>query len=304
MSIEADRLSREIARRKRETGALILAHVYQRPEVQDAADAVGDSLQLAREAARAAAPLVVFCGVRFMAETAKVLSPASRVVLPDPSAGCPMADMITAAELREFRARHPGVPALCYVNTSAEVKAECEWCCTSANAVDVARAIPSDEIVWVPDRWLGSWVAEQTGKRLHLWPGFCPVHQRFSVRELEALKAAHPGAETIVHPECDREIRDLADVVLGTGGMAKRVAATSATTFIIGTEVNFLHRLKRLNPAKTFIPLSPAAGCPNMAKTDLAKLLAALAPGTPEVTLDPALMDRARACLDRMVGIG
>lgn len=288
----------------REKNALLLAHVYQRPEIQDLADEVGDSLHLSRVAARAGAPLVVFCGVRFMAETAKILSPLSRVVMPDPGAGCPMADMITAEDLRGFRAKHPGVPVVCYVNSSAEVKALSDLCVTSGNAVEAVAALPDPEFVFVPDRWLGGFIAERTGKKAHLWPGFCPIHQRFCAEELLGLKALHPEAETIVHPECDAEIRDLADHVLGTGGMAKRVVASPANLFIIGTEVNFLHRLARIAPGKRYLALSPQASCANMAKSTLGNLLDCLEREGPEITVPEATARDARACLDRMVKAG
>ena len=241
----------EIAALRRERNAVILAHNYERPEVQDIADFTGDSLELARKAAAVEADVIVFCGVYFMAETAAILNPSKKVLIPDETAGCPMADMITGAQLRELKAQHPDAAAVCYVNSTAEVKAECDICVTSGNAERVMATFPKDrEIIFVPDRHLGSHIAEKLGVSYILWPGYCPTHARLTAKQVAAARAAHPGAPVLVHPECPKEVRDAADERLSTGGMCAFARTSPAQEFIVGTETGILHRLRQENPGK------------------------------------------------------
>ena len=235
----------EISRLRRERRAVILAHNYCRAEVQDVADFTGDSLELARRASGVEADVIVFCGVYFMAETAAILNPGKTVLVPDETAGCPMADMITGEQLRELKARHPGAAAVCYVNSTAEVKAECDICVTSGNAERVMSSFPKDrEIIFVPDQHLGSHIAGLLGVEYVLWPGYCPTHARLTAKMVEDARAAHPGAPVMVHPECRREVRDAADERLSTGGMCAFARTSPAREFIVGTETGILHRLR------------------------------------------------------------
>ena len=249
-------LLEEIRDLQKKRNAVILAHNYQPAEVQDLADFTGDSLELARKATDIQAEVIVFCGVFFMAETAAILNPDKTVLLPAADAGCPMADMITGDQLRDLKAKHPGAKVLCYVNSTAEIKAESDCCVTSSNAVAVAKTFPPEqEIIFVPDRHLGSYTAEKLGRTFILWPGFCPTHARMNERQIQAARAAHPGALVLVHPECPKPVRDAADAVLSTGGMCRYVLGRPESAFIIGTETGILHRLRRENPAKVFYPL-------------------------------------------------
>lgn len=291
----------EIARLKRERRALILAHTYQLPEVQSAADLVGDSLELSRAAARTDARVIVFCGVRFMAETAKILAPDRTVLLPAESAGCPMADSITAEDLRAFKARYPGRPVVAYVNSTAEVKAESDWCCTSANAVKVIEAVDSPEILCVPDRNLARWCQRNTSKKLIWWDGFCLVHVRISAEDARSAKAQYPDALLLAHPECEPEVLDLADHVLSTSQMLSFVAGSPARRFLIATEAEVVWRLRKDHPEREFYTVGPARHCANMKKTRLADVARALETGKPSIELDPDLMDRARAPIERML---
>ena len=294
----------EIRNLKQARSAVILAHNYQPDEVQDIADFTGDSLELARKATDIQADVIVFCGVHFMAETAAILNPGKTVLLPDTGAGCPMADMITGDQLRELKAQHPSAKVLCYVNSTADVKAESDCCVTSANAVDVARSFaPDQEIIFVPDRHLGSYTAEQLGRAFILWPGFCPTHARFTEVHITAARAAHPGAPVLVHPECPKPIRDAADAVLSTGGMCRHVLGRAEPTFIVGTEIGILHRLRNENPGKTFIPLHEQAVCPNMKKTSLEKILWSLRDMREAVTVPEPTASRARRSIEAMLSI-
>ncbi|MFW5751669.1 MAG: quinolinate synthase NadA [Planctomycetota bacterium] len=293
-----------IAEYKRQHNAVILAHNYQLPEIQDVADIRGDSLGLAIEAARAQADTIVFCGVLFMAETAKILNPGRTVLIPEPEAGCPLADMITAEQLRAFQAEHPGARTVCYVNSSAEVKALSDICCTSSNAVKVLREAftPDEEILFVPDRNLAAWAAGQLPDRTIIpWKGFCYTHHRLLPEVVDRARAEHPGAEVIVHPECPPAVTARADHVLSTGGMASHVATSPQREFIIGTELGMLYRLRQDNPDKVFHHAFEAMVCPNMKKTNLASLVSALETGSHEVTLDPDLITRARHSIDAML---
>lgn len=301
---DAEKIS-EIRRLAKERGAVILAHNYQRAEVQDAADWTGDSLELARKATEIEADVIVFCGVYFMAETAAILNPAKTVLIPDPTAGCPMADMITGAQLRELKARHPGAKAVCYVNSTAEVKAECDLCVTSGNAERVMQTFaPDEEIIFVPDQHLGSHIAGLLGRRYILWPGYCPTHAALTVKAIQDARAAHPGAPVLVHPECAKDIRDAADARLSTGGMCRFARESAAPEIIVGTEVGILHRLQQESPGKKFYPVSDRLVCPNMKKTTLENLLESLREMKTRVTVDADIARRAKRAIDAMLALG
>ena len=294
----------EINRLRKERNAIILSHNYQRPEVQDIADFVGDSLELSIKASKVTeADVIVFCSVHFMAETAKLLSPGKTVLLPEKGAGCPMSDMVEPEPLRELKAQHPGVPVVCYVNTSAAVKAECDISCTSANAAKVVNSLPDDEIIFVPDRNLGAWVQTQTEKRLILWPGYCPTHDRVLTDHVLAAKQAHPEALTLVHPECSPEVTALADFVLSTGGMLRKAQEDPATAFIVVTEEGLLHRLHKENPQKAFHHIRPTMVCPNMKKTTIEKVLWSLQDMQYQVEIPDEIAGRARQCIQRMLDV-
>jgi quinolinate synthase len=301
VTVELKEIVREIGRLKRERNAVIVAHNYQRPEVQDAADFVGDSLELSQKAAGWDAGVIVFCGVRFMAETAAILAPGKTVLIPDPDAGCPMADMITAGELRSWKARYPGRKVVCYINTSAEVKAESDICCTSSNAVPVVNSIPDEEVLFVPDKNLAAWVARQTGKRIIAWDGYCYVHNRFTAADIRAAKALHPAAEVWAHPECPLEVLDLADKVISTGKMVREARQSARTEVLVATEVAIIHRLKKEGPAKKFYPVRESALCFNMKKITLDKVLMSFEDGTHRVTVAPEVADRAREAIEKMI---
>lgn len=288
-----------------ERRAVILAHNYQLGEVQDIADFVGDSLDLSRRAAKTDADVIVFCGVDFMAETAAILSPDKTVLMPDPAATCPMANMITAEQLVAEKAKYPGVPVLTYINSTAAVKAESDWCCTSANAVTlVEAALPDAErILFVPDKYLGSFIASRTGKDLILWNGWCPTHVKIRAEDIAERRRAHPQAKVIVHPECVPEVIALADQALSTGGMIRFAGETDAREIIIGTEVGIIHRLKKENPRKVFYASSERAVCPNMKLTTLEKVLWALEEMKHEVKVPAATAKGARRAIDRMLSI-
>ena len=289
---------------KADSNAIILAHNYQRDEVQDLADYTGDSLGLSIRAAQTDADVIVFCGVHFMAETASILCPEKTVLMPDPDAGCPMADMITSQQLRDLKAQHPGAVVVTYVNSSAEVKAETDVCCTSSNAVKVVQSLKdAQEIIFVPDQYLGAFVAQQTGRKMILWQGYCPTHMRITPEHIQRQKAAHPAAEVIVHPECTQPVVALADYALSTEGICRRAHESSAREFIIGTELGVMYRLKHENPGKTFYPATDFALCPNMKKTTLEKILWCLEAMKNEVRVPEDVCVRARQAVDRMVAI-
>jgi quinolinate synthase len=288
---------------KRRTNAVILAHNYQLPEIQDAADFTGDSLELSRKAAALEAAVIVFCGVHFMAETAAVLSPGKKVLLPEPGAGCPMANMITGRELRMWKEKYPGRKVVCYVNTSAEVKAESDICCTSSNAIAVVNWLGEEEVLFVPDKNLAAYVARETGKRIIAWDGYCYVHHKFRPEDISSAKARHPGAEVWVHPECPLDVIGLADKVLSTGKMVIEARTTKAREVIIGTEKGIIHRLSKENPAVRFYPARDSALCVNMKMTTLEKVLDALEGKVPPVTVPPAIADRARGAIQAMIEI-
>ena len=293
----------EIAKLRRERKAVVLAHNYCRGEVQDIADFTGDSLELARRAAGVDADVIVFCGVYFMAETAAILNPGKTVLVPDETAGCPMADMITAEQLRALKAQHPGAAAVCYVNSTAEVKAECDICVTSGNAERVMKTFPKDrEIIFVPDQHLGSHIAGLLGTEYVLWPGYCPTHARLTAKNIEDARAAHPGAPVMVHPECRKDVRDAADERLSTGGMCAFARTSAAKEFVVGTEEGILHRLRGENPEKTFWPAAELR-CPNMKKATLEKVRDCLRDMTPRVTVPQEIAVRAKRAIDAMLAI-
>lgn len=302
MSHAADILQR-IQELKQMRRAVILAHNYQIPQVQDLADFSGDSLELSRKAATTDADVIVFCGVHFMAETAKLLSPTKTVLLPDLAAGCPMADMITGQELRQFKAQHPGAVVVCYVNSTAEVKAESDVCCTSSNAADIIRRIPEHRgIIFVPDQYLGAHVQRLTGRELILWPGYCPTHARLLPEHIEQARSAHPGAPVIVHPECRAETSLAADHVLSTGQMVHFAATCAERTILVGTEEGLLHRLRKENPDKTFVLVHSALHCPNMKKVTVEKILWSLEELAPAVDIAPQIATKAALAVTRMLG--
>lgn len=293
----------KISHLKKERNAVILAHNYQLPEIQDIADYVGDSLGLSVQASKTNADVIVFCGVYFMAETAKILSPGKIVLIPDRNAGCPMADMITAEELRQLKVKHPGAKVMCYVNTTAEVKAECDVCCTSGNAERVVREAFSkdEEIIFVPDQYLAGYVSGQTGRNFIIWKGYCPSHIKILPEDIARKKKLHPRAEVIVHPECPPGVTSLAEHVLSTEKMCGYVKESAAGEFIIGTEIGILHRMRKENPGKIFHPASEQATCPNMKRITLEKVLWSLEEMGFEVTVPQDIMTKARTCLQRMI---
>ncbi|OQA03167.1 MAG: Quinolinate synthase A [Planctomycetes bacterium ADurb.Bin401] len=289
---------------KKKKNAIILAHNYQSGEIQDLADFTGDSLELSRKAADNNADVIVFCGVLFMAETASILSPNKTVLLPDKNAGCPMADMITATELAKLKQKHPDAVVVCYVNSSADVKAISDYCCTSSNAVDVVKSIGEDKkIIFVPDKNLGQFVKDRTGRDLVLWPGYCPTHHFATIEAVKEVKDEHPESLILAHPECPKEIREFADELLSTGQMLKYVKTSDRTKFIIATEIGILHTMKKQNPEKTFYPASKKFVCPNMKKITLEKVLFALEDNKHIIKVPDEIASKARKALERMVAV-
>jgi quinolinate synthase len=298
-----EEMIQEIRRLAKERDALLLAHNYQRDEIQAIADITGDSLALSMEAAATDKQVIVFCGVHFMAESAAILSPEKIVLLPRPDAGCPMADMVTAEGLREMKARLPGRPVVTYVNSTAAVKAESDICCTSANAVKVVNSLDADEVILVPDRNLGRYIAAHTTKTCHLWEGYCPTHDRLQVAEVKRALAEHPGALFMAHPECPPEILELAHHICSTSGMYDYALKSQAKKFIVGTEAGILYRLRKENPGKEFIMPSPRLICPNMKLTSLEDVLHCLQTMSPQITVPSDVRDKAKITLDRMLAV-
>ncbi|MFC1899157.1 quinolinate synthase NadA [Chloroflexota bacterium] len=293
----------KISQLKKERNAVILAHNYQRAEVQDIADFVGDSLELSQRAAATDADVIVFCGVHFMAETAFILSPDKTILLPDSEAGCPMANMITAENLRYKKREIPGAAVVCYVNSSAEVKAESDICCTSANAVKVVESLDAEQVLFVPDQYLGHYISTKTDKKMFFWPGFCLTHARIQTEDIIKRKKEYPQAKAIVHPECRPEVCDVADEVLSTGGMCRFVRETDADDIIIGTEIGIIHRLEKEAPDKNFIPATERAICPNMKRINLGKVLWALEDMTFSVKVPELIRVQAKSAVDKMLKI-
>jgi len=289
---------------KKKHNAVILVHNYQLPEIQDIADFRGDSLGLSRIAAKTDAKVIVFCGVYFMAETASILSPDKLVIMPDISAGCPMANMMTADDLRKLKSQHPQALAVGYVNTSAEVKAELDYCCTSTNAIAVVNALADKkEIIFVPDKYLADYVSKKSGRKLITWHGFCPTHVKILPEDLKREKKFHPKAKVMVHPECLPSVVALADVVLSTSQMAKFAKESPAKEFIVGTESGLVYRLKQDNPDKEFYLASERAVCPNMKRTTLEKVLWALEELKEEVKVPQNIREKAYLAIERMLKI-
>lgn len=298
-------LTDKIKKLKKEKNAVILAHNYQLPEIHDIADFVGDSLGLSIEASRTNADIIVFCGVHFMAETAKILSPQKIVLLPDKNASCPMADMIDVDGLTALKKKHPNAATVCYVNTSAAVKAHCDYCCTSSNALKMAQHIlkSNSEIIFVPDKYLAQYVSDQLNHKFIVWNGFCPTHAKILPEYIIKSRKKHPLAKVIVHPECRPEVTRLADAVLSTEKMCAYAKESPNNDFIIGTELGIIHRMKKENPKKNFYPVSGSAICPNMKKINLEKVLWSLEDLSCQVNIEPEIMDKARLSIERMLEI-
>jgi quinolinate synthase len=301
MENKDDKLVEKISALKKKRNAVILVHNYQLGEVQDIADFVGDSLDLSQRAAETDADVIVFCGVHFMAETASILCPDKVVLLPDINAGCPMADMITAERLRAKKKEHPQAVVVCYINSSAEVKAESDICCTSANAVEVVESLDAREILFIPDQYLGHYVSARTGKKMILWPGFCPTHVRIKPERIKKLKQEYPKAKVVVHPECRPEVIALADEVASTSGMCRYARRDEVREMVVGTEVGIIHRLRKENPGKRFIPVSEQAICPDMKLITLEKVLRSLEEMSPEVKVPEGIRLKAKAAVDKML---
>ena len=297
-------LQAEIRTLARERQAVILAHNYQRAEVQDVADYLGDSLGLSQRAARSSARVIVFCGVDFMAETAAILAPDRKVVIPEPRAGCPMAAMVDVDGLLALKAQYPGAAVVSYVNTTAAVKAVSDICCTSANAVRVVQSFPADrEIIFTPDCNLGSWAAKKSERELILWQGFCPTHDLITVEDVARAKAEHPGAKVVVHPECRQEVSAIADAVESTSGMIRFCREDSGREYLIGTELGMIYRLSKDVPDKHFYPVTEVSVCPNMKLTTLGKVLRALQAEAPVVTVPADVRERALHAVQRMIEV-
>ena len=297
-------LTEKILRLKEKRNAVILVHNYQLGEVQDIADFVGDSLDLSQRAARTDAGVIVFCGVHFMAETASILCPDKTVLLPDMHAGCLMANMITAPQLRAKKKEHPKATVVCYINSSAAVKAESDVCCTSANAVAVVESLDADEILFVPDRYLGHYVSTMTDKKVILWPGFCPTHARILPEHIIKLKQEYPQAKVVVHPECKPDVIELADEVASTSGIIRFARREDVRQMIVGTEMGIIHRLRKENPDKKFIPVSEQAVCPDMKLITLEKVLWSLEEMAPEVKVPEKIRLKAKKAVDMMLEVG
>jgi len=296
-------LTEEIARLKEELRAVIVAHNYQRPEVQDIADFVGDSLELSRHCTNVDAETIVFCGVYFMAETAAILNPDRTVLLSVGSAGCPLADMITVGELTEWKQRYPRAAVVCYVNSSAEIKAESDICCTSANGVEVVNSVASDDILFIPDQNLGHYISTQTKKNITLYPGYCYVHHRLSPEQVKLAKKRHPDAQVLVHPECRPEVIALAEAALSTSQMLRYVKASPHQSFIIGTEEGILHGLRQENPDKSFYLISNSQICTDMKKTTLKEVAQTMELRQNIVTVPEEVRLKAKQAVDRMLAV-
>ena len=297
-------LIESILKLKKKRNAIILVHNYELGEVQNIADFVGDSLELSQKAGKTAADVIVFCGVHFMAETASIISPQKTVLLPDMHAGCPMADMIDADQLRQKKAEHPDAKVVCYVNSTAEVKAESDVCCTSANAVRIVEGMKNArEIIFVPDQYLGHYVMTRAGREMILWPGYCPTHARIVSQDVLRLRREYPQAKVVVHPECRPDVIALADETTSTSGICRFAARDDVQELIVGTEMGIIHRLRKENPGKRFIPISEQAICPNMKLVTLEKILWSLEEMAPEVRVPEEIRLRAKTAVDRMLDL-
>jgi len=296
-----DKLTEKILALKKQKSAVILAHNYQLPEVQDVADFVGDSLGLSIEASKTGAEIIVFCGVNFMAETAKILNPKKKILMPEPKAGCPMAGMINEQQLEELKLSHPKAKVVCYINSTAQIKALSDVCCTSSNAVEIVRSFGDEEVVFVPDQYLGNWVEKNLNKKMVLWNGYCNIHNKILPEHVAQKKKEHPKALVMAHPECTPGVLALADKVASTSGMVKLPGASNAPEFIVATEVGILHQLKKLYPGKAFYPAYDDALCPNMKLTTLEKVLWALEDEKNEILVDEAVAKKASRSIDAML---
>lgn len=298
----SEELIQKIQKLKKERDAVILAHNYQIGEVQDIADFTGDSLGLSIEASKTTAKVIVFCGVYFMAETAAIICPDKTVIIPDENAGCPMANMITVRQLREQKKLYPEAKVVCYVNSSADIKAESDICCTSANAIKVVNSIPKDEqIIFVPDQSLGDYVSKQTKRKMILWEGYCPTHHRILAQDIRDMRQKHPSAKVIVHPECTADVIELSDVALSTSGMIRYAKESDAKEFVVGTEIGLLHTLRKDNPDKVFYPVTKLADCPNMKLNTLEKILWSLEDMVYEVKVPEDIRVKAWDAIDKML---
>jgi quinolinate synthase len=300
---EIEELQQRISELKEKLNAVIVAHNYQRPEVQDVADFVGDSLDLARKATQVEADYIIFCGVHFMAETAAILNPNRTVLLAHGAACCPMADMVDAADMLEWKERYPEAAVVCYVNTTAEVKAECDICCTSANAVKVVESVSQEEVLFVPDQNLGHYISTKTRKRMVLYPGYCITHARLSAEQVKRARELHPESLVVVHPECSPEVVELADAVLSTSQMIRFCKESSAQAFLIGTEEGLLYRLHKENPGKEFYLIANSLICPNMKRTRLETVVETMQSKRNAISVPEEIRLRAKQSIERMLAI-
>lgn len=296
-------LAERVLKLKQERNAVILVHNYQLGEIQEIADFIGDSLGLSQNAAKTKADVIVFCGVHFMAETAAILCPDMTILLPDAHAGCPMANMIDAEQLRQKKKELSNASVVCYINSTAEVKAESDICCTSSNAAKVVESVDNDEILFVPDQYLGHYISTKTNKKMHLWPGYCPTHARIRDQDIIRLKQEYPQAKVVVHPECRPEVIALADEVMSTGRMVRYAQREDIHEMIVGTELGIIYRLRKENPGKRFIHVSEQAVCPNMKLITLEKVLWSLEEMTPQVKVPEPIRLKAKAAVDKMLAI-
>lgn len=297
-------LTEKIKSLKKEKKAVILAHCYQNAEIDEVADFVGDSLYLSQMAAKTDADIIIFAGVYFMAQTAKILSPDKKVLLPRMEAGCAMADMINLAQLREFKAKHPDIPAVCYINSTAEVKSECDICCTSSNALKIVESLGAEKVLFLPDKYLGKWVESKlSGVEVITYDGCCPVHHRIAAEDILHIKKLYPEAKVLTHPECRREVTELSDYVGSTTGIMKFAKENSARQFVIATEKGVIDRLRRDCPDKTFIPVKENLVCESMKCTTLEDIYKALVEEKYEINVDRALSEKALMCIDRMLEV-
>lgn len=297
-------LTEKIKSLKKEKKAVILAHCYQNAEIDEVADFVGDSLYLSQMAAKTDADIIIFAGVYFMAQTAKILSPDKKVLLPRMEAGCAMADMINLAQLREFKAKHPDIPAVCYINSTAEVKSECDICCTSSNALKIVESLGAEKVLFLPDKYLGKWVESKlSGVEVITYDGCCPVHHRIAAEDILHIKKLYPEAKVLTHPECRREVTELSDYVGSTTGIMKFAKENSARQFVIATEKGVIDRLRRDCPDKTFIPVKENLVCESMKCTTLEDIYKALVEEKYEINVDSALSEKALLCIDRMLEV-
>lgn len=296
-----DKLTEKILALKEQKSAVILAHNYQLPEVQEIADFVGDSLGLSIEASKTDAEIILFCGVNFMAETAKILNPKKKVLMPEPKAGCPMAGMINEKQLEKLKRSHPKAKVVCYINSTAQIKALSDVCCTSSNAVEVVRSLGDEEVIFVPDQYLGSWVEKNLNKKMVLWNGYCNIHNKILPEHVAQKKKDHPKALVMAHPECTPGVLALADKVASTSGMVKFPAASNSSEFIVATEVGILHQLNKLYPEKVFYPAYDDALCPNMKLTTLEKVLWALEDEKNETAVEEIISKKAAESIKQML---